>query len=309
MTRFASIDIGTSSILLLILENGKNYKTICERAEISHLGKSMGTDGLIKDENIKTSLNILDSYFSECKNFGVSKENIIITGTETLRSAKNSSRFLDVFKKNFGMGIRLLTGEEESELSYIAQIKDKDKFKRKITVIDIGGGSFEIVEGKKGNIITNQSLKLGAVSITDRFFKNDPMTEPELKKAESFIEDELANIKLKFKGSLFIGVAATVTTSCMVTYKIPHWQPDLVHGRTLKVDQIKHLVSMYSQLRIEERKKITGLEENRAEIILGGTLILYIFMKKFKIEELLVSVKGLRYGILFKEFFSTKFFN
>ena len=302
MNRTASIDIGSTSILLLIIENGENFKTVLEKAEIAHLGENIDKTGMMKESNSRSAVNIISSYLKDCEENNVKFENIILTGTEIFRIAKNSSEFQNLIYKTFKKNILVLSGEEEAKLSYFAQIFEKDRFSEEITLIDIGGGSTEIIEGKEGTVVSNCSLKIGASRITDKFFRNDPPTDFELSKAENYILDNFKKIELKFQNNIVTGVAATVTTACSVLREIPKWNPELIHNTILKIDQIEHLIKLYKSMPLAERRNMTGLEEKRAKIILGGTLILFLFMKFFNKENLRVSVKGLRYGILLREF-------
>lgn len=304
MRRTAAIDIGSTSILLLILENGDKFEPVLEKTEIANLSESIDKTGIIKKVRINSALDIISSYFRYCKDKDVKFENIILTGTEIFRTAKNTEELQDIIFRKFKKKILVLTGEEEAELSYTAQITGTNKFNEEITLIDIGGGSTEIIEGKKGNVISNYSMKLGASRITDVFFKNDPPLHSELSDAKKHILDSFKKITLKFQNNILTGVAATVTSACSVLYRIHDWNPELIHDRILSIDQVEEILSIYKKTPVSDRKKIIGLEKKRARTILGGTLILYLFMKYFKRDSIRVSVKGLRYGILFQEFYN-----
>ena len=172
---------------------------------------------------------------------------------------------------------------------------------RKLAVLDIGGGSSEIAAGFKGDLIYYSSINIGARRISNKFFENDPPLQKEIQNAEKYIIDSFNVLDFNIGSYELIGVAATVTTACTVLFEISTWIPDLIHERIIYKEQIKQLVELYSRLNINRKKEIKGLEPERAPIILGGTLILYLFMEHFKFEKIKVSTKGLRYGILFEE--------
>ncbi|MFC1724352.1 hypothetical protein ACFL4T_01905 [candidate division KSB1 bacterium] len=302
MKRFASIDIGSTSILLLILENSNGIRTLLERAEIANLGSDLEKTGTIRENNISLAVHILTDFIKDCQSYNVPEENIIITGTEILRTANNTNEFLEIIKRKFNSVIRILTGEEEATYSYFGQMIERENVSKKIAVLDIGGGSTEISAGIEGELIYNHSMKIGARRITNKFFVNDPPLQTEIQNAKDFIIDSFSVLDFDFDSYELVGVASTVTTACTVLLEIPDWQPELVHNRVLTIDRIQHLVELYSKLNINRKKEIVGLDPERASIILGGTMILHLFMDFFKIEKIKVSTKGLRYGILFQEF-------
>jgi exopolyphosphatase/guanosine-5'-triphosphate,3'-diphosphate pyrophosphatase len=300
--RIASIDIGTNTFLLLIADFDSSAKINVIRHEqrIPRIGKDVDKEGNIGLEAFKRAADILIEY----KNISIEYHaNIIIaTGTSALRDANNKHDFLGFIKDNSGIEIEILSGEDEAKWSYRGAMSNFPIESGRCTVIDIGGGSTEIIIGEGKEIVDRKSLNIGSVRLTERFFHSDPRQEEEIEKAEIFIEDTFAKFgNYNLQHSKLVGVAGTVTTLAAYNQNLDYIDPKKIAGYNMKYDTIKEMFNSLKKKSVLEISKIACIPEGRADVILAGTQILMKFMDYFKIKEIKVSERGLRYGIAIRE--------
>ena len=299
--RIASIDLGTNTCLLLILEFNKqnNYKIIYEDISYPRIGHKVDKNKLInKNSFIKAADSILN-YKSICIRYKV--DVIKVTGTSALRDAKNNIQFLSFIKKQTGLQINILSGHDEARLtslglSYKSKIND-------FAIIDIGGGSTEIILTLNNKIKYSKSFDIGAVRLNERFLSNTPPTINEIKEFRDFVKSQLKFVKSKiFKNSCLVGVAGTITTLKSYELKLKSFSQNKIEGKYISLKKIKSIFSYLSKLNKDEINKITQISERRKDIILSGILILIEFMTYFQWKKVKISTKGLRYGVAIEEF-------
>ncbi len=196
LMKVASIDIGTNTLLLLIVDvkDGKIIP-LHNSQFIARLGKNVDSSGLIQKEAFDRVLNALIEFKKISEKFGV--ERIFAIGTSALRDAKNRDEFLNFIKEKTGIEIKVISGEEEAKLTYLGAVSGLDKkfLKTKITVIDIGGGSTEVILGSGFEIEKFVSLNIGTVRITEKFLKHSPPLDEEINDAKFYIQKEFEKIK------------------------------------------------------------------------------------------------------------------
>ncbi|OGP79162.1 MAG: hypothetical protein A2V86_10645 [Deltaproteobacteria bacterium RBG_16_49_23] len=172
--RVASIDIGTNTILLLIAEVSRGkLKTLFDRETIVRLGEGVQNSGVLSEGAMKRGFQALEGYLKKCHEMEVQK--IFAAGTSALREARNSDQFLTMAKEKLHLSIEVISGEEEASLSFLAVARDLKEAEKSILVVDVGGGSTEIVQGKGDAILQWVSLPLGIVRFNERFLLSDPV--------------------------------------------------------------------------------------------------------------------------------------
>lgn len=303
MGKFASIDIGTNTILLLIakIKDGK-LKPIFEEERVVRLGEGLQNNSIISDEAMERGITTLKSYLQKCKENGVKK--IFTIGTSVLREAKNSGDFLKSVKDSLGLTIQIISGEEEAYLSFLSVVRNIGEFEKPLMVIDIGGGSTEFILGHKEKVIKWISLPIGSVRLTEKFIHSDPIKIEEYKKMRHELKRLLKKIPQNPKPFLIVGVGGTVTTLASVELGLKRFNPKRVHHFILTKEALRRQIKLYSLLPLEDRKKIAGLYPSRADVILAGSIILYESMEKLKCTNLLISCHGIRYGVLYEKLLS-----
>lgn len=319
----AIIDIGTNTMLLLIADlNPGDYsvKTIADIQRIPRLGKGIDSERNLSPETFTKAALVLKEYKEIITLNGADK--IIATATSFLRDAGNKHEFIKSIKKENGIKIELLSGSEEARWTFIGGIFDKLGSainKKRICTIDIGGGSTEISVAKmprkfhKDNIyrisgekIKSHSIDVGSVRIYERFFKKQPPAQSDITLAAELIKNELGNLDFDFTDSYLVGLAGTITTLAAMNLNLNKFESDKVDNLCLKLDDIRGLYDVLSKKSEKELLKMGDYMEGRSDIIFPGVLILKIFMEMFKFNDVIVSTKGLRYGILLRELFEEK---
>lgn len=298
--KIAAIDVGTNTVLLLVAEiSDATIHPLYQQEQIVRLGEGVDKTQRIKPEAMQRTLHALKEYVKITRDFHV--ETILIAGTSALRDAQNRQEFLQLVHQELGISIRVLSGKEEAELTYWGALSNKQHLQGKIMLMDIGGGSTEFVSGNINQIDHFLSLDIGSVRLTERFIHHDPAAEEEIKSISNIITTQLKQLKyFNQKHDYLVGVAGTVTTLAAIQQKLEPYLPEKVDGSRLKLDDVKQLVDLLKGKTLEERKLLPGLNPNRADVILAGALILLESMKYFELDEILVSDRGLRFGLIWE---------
>ena len=294
----ASIDIGSNTVLLLVAEvdiASKKIKTIKNEYRIPRIGQ-----GLIPDQPIKTEkINLLKNILIEFENT-INKYNCkytIVTATNALRIASNSNFIIEDIKKEFKLETNIVSGKDESKLSYLGAISE-NYYNRKSLVIDIGGGSTEISLGQNGKIDFNESYPLGVVSCTEKYLKNFPLHENEIDLFAKSVNEYLFSIP-KFCAEISISIAGTPTTLACMKKGLKSFDENLIEGEILTINEIKKFADSLVNLSPSKILSTYGkIVEGREDILLAGTLILKLILSYFELPQTIVSSKGIRYGAI-----------
>lgn len=296
------IDIGTNSCRLFIaeLENtseGKKIKReLVKDVEIVKLGEGVNKTHNLNPEAIKRTLDCLKKYKEKASSYGV--ENIRAFATSAVRDAENREVFLQEVSK-LGIKIECISGKTEATLNFLG---NSLVFKDRILVVDIGGGSTEFTLGKDKTIDFIQSINIGAVRATEKFFSDNDYSEEIIEKCRSWIRKNLEILKtIKDRDFKLIGVAGTATTQISVRDKMEIYDSSKVHMATLTLDELKENLSLFLSKNFEERKKIVGLEEKRADVIIAGTLILLTILEELNQDKIIISESDNLSGAITRE--------
>jgi exopolyphosphatase/guanosine-5'-triphosphate,3'-diphosphate pyrophosphatase len=314
--KIAVIDIGTYSTRLLIAgvhsnlppkEAIRKIETIFSVGKITSLGRNLNKNGYLEEEAILETLKVLEEYVLIAKEYKVEK--IIAYATQACRIAKNGNEFLEKVK-NLGIDVRLISGDEEAYLSFLATAYSINPDKS-FVVIDQGGGSTEYAFGDKEDndykLIKSISFPFGIVNLTEKFVHSDPPKENELIEMKGFIKLQIEKAKEKMPAETLIGLGGTITTLVALEYNIYPYDSSKVHGKILTYDSVKLWLNKLSKLTVEERKKIPMIEDKRAEAIIAGIIIFKTTLEVFQKESLVVSDKGLRHGAIIYEILNNRF--
>ena len=296
------IDIGTNSCRLFIaeLENtseGKKIKReLVKDVEIVKLGEGVNKTHNLNPNAIKRTLDCLKKYKEKASSYGV--ENIRAFATSAVRDAENREIFLQEVSK-LGIKIECISGKTEATLNFLG---NSLVFKDRILVVDIGGGSTEFTLGKDKTIDFIQSINIGAVRATEKFFSDNDYSEEKIEKCRSWIRKNLEILKtIKDRDFKLIGVAGTATTQISVRDKMEIYDSSKVHMATLTLDELKENLSLFLSKNFEERKNIIGLEEKRADVIIAGTLILLTILEELNQDKIIISESDNLSGAITRE--------
>ena len=296
------IDIGTNSCRLFIaeLENtseGKKIKReLVKDVEIVKLGEGVNKTHNLNPNAIKRTLDCLKKYKEKASSYGV--ENIRAFATSAVRDAENREVFLQEVLK-LGIKIECISGKTEATLNFLG---NSLIFKDRILVVDIGGGSTEFTLGKDKSIDFIQSINIGAVRATEKFFSDNDYSEEKLEKCKVWIRKNLEILKtIKDRDFKLIGVAGTATTQISVRDKMEIYDSSKVHMATLTLNELKENLSLFLSKNFEERKNIIGLEEKRADVIIAGTLILLTILEELNQNKIIISESDNLSGAITRE--------
>ncbi|WP_297889434.1 Ppx/GppA phosphatase family protein [Sulfurihydrogenibium sp.] len=294
------IDIGTYSTRMLIVAVHKDghFDEIFSVGRITALGRKLKETGLLQKEAMEETLAVLKEYTLIAKEYHPDK--IIAVATQACREAKNAEEFLQKVK-NLGIDVRVISGEEEAQLSFLATSKAL-KIEDKFVVIDQGGGSTEFSYGEKDKLIKAISFPFGIVNLTERFIKSDPPTEEELQHLQNFLKSQILTAYEDMKdANQLVGLGGTITTVVALEKNLYPYDSKKVHGAVLTYESIKKWFEKLSSMTIQQRKAIPMIEDKRAEAIVSGIAIFKVAMEIFNKDTIKISEWGIRHGLLLKE--------
>ena len=299
--RIATIDIGTNTVLLLVakIDERGTITPLAYEQRIPRPGKGVDVAKNLQPESMQRVIAVLQEYKSIISTFNVEKT--VVSGTSAVRDASNKQEFACLIRSEVGFELEVLTGDDEAYWSYRGAISGISRIK-KATVVDIGGGSTEITVGDDKEIFDSISLDVGSVRLTERFFKNDPPTHPELEAAMTLVEEELAKAGgFDFGGSTLIGVAGTATSLAILAQGLKDFSIESVTNYKLDLDSVYLLLRTLRAMPSCEIRRLSSMMEGRNDVITAGALILHEVMAHFKFKEMMVSERGVRYGLVLRE--------
>ncbi len=298
---FASIDIGTNSVLLTVARlspASKKLIPIHESQKITRLGKGIGKTEKLSPASIRRTVSAVKQFQKTAKRFRA--EQIWTVGTHALRIATNRREFVTKLKRETGLAVEVISGKREAELGLKGALVGLKSLKRKVCLIDIGGGSTEVTLARNGRINRSKSFDFGAVSLTERFFPNGQYPEIGWGKMEVYLNKNWWGLPAAdFEKRELVGIGGTVTTLAVLALKLKKYQSARVHGYWLSRSKVSRLLKRLKAMDLSQRRKFMAVDPGRADIIVAGAFILGSFMKKLGFGTIKVSDRGLRWGLIY----------
>jgi exopolyphosphatase/guanosine-5'-triphosphate,3'-diphosphate pyrophosphatase len=296
VSTLATIDIGTNTTLLLVVRASPAITVLAERAEITRLGRGIGRDGGLGADGIARTLAALREYAALARQH---QARIAAIGTEALRRAPNAQDFLRPAAEILGTEIEVIDGDREAALTYSAVAAAFPELAPgALAVVDIGGGSTEIVIAEGGRARFHVSLPLGSVRLTERHIHGDPATVAEIDAIAAAVDEAIAGVPFPDRPIPLVGVAGTVTTLAAMAQDLASYDPARVHGYRLRRGELARQLTLLSATRQADREKMPGLDPRRADVILAGAVILERIARRAAADEVIVSDRGIRWGLL-----------
>jgi len=303
----AGIDIGTNSLRLLIAETGNGpFRKICSDRRTTRLGGGLDRTGIISAESAERTLSGLMDFQLTIRKQGAVRTAVI--GTSAFRNASNAGEFLREARRKTGLEIIVLSGEEEARLMLrgAAEALKQGRIGRCTTlddamVIDIGGGSTELIITRNGALAHLFSLPLGAVYLTERYLRRDPPLPEELALLRETVLREIdvcGSAMEQGPPALLLGTAGAVTTLAAMELQLDAYDPERVNGVVVTRECIAALLTKMSTMTRKERLTLRGLEQGREDIILAGSIVVQEIMERWGFTTLSVSDWGLREGLV-----------
>lgn len=304
MPRFATIDVGTNSVLLLVADRTPEgqFQAVLEKAEITRLGRGVDKSRRLSPEGMKATLEVITAFANEARELGV--EGIAVSATSAARDAQNGAEFLQAAQEQAGVTVEIISGELEAQLSFASAHMDfGSEAAGPLLVIDIGGGSTEFIYGNSaGRVDFRHSFDVGSVRLTERFIHSDPVSREDRERVTAHLRETFASLPPPPPASELVGVAGTVTTLYALQHQIDPYDSERVHGGTLTALQLGQLVDQLCSLPLAQRRTLPGLQPKRADVIPAGALILHEALRALGLDECRVSDRGLRWGLMAHRF-------
>ncbi len=297
LTRVAVVDLGTNSTRLLVADVADgNLTEVVRGLRITRLGEGVDQRRRLLPLPIARVRNALSEYRRELEALGA--ERTLAFATSAVRDAENGEAFLGEVEWSYGFRTRLLSGEDEARLTY-AGVTSGRALRRPILVIDIGGGSTELVAGSEQGIDFHTSLDIGCVRLTERFLPGDPPSQEELDACAVAVRTLLAERvprSVGGEGVAAVGVAGTLTTLAALDLRLAEYDPERIHGHQLSAAAVGRELDRLAALPLEERRRLPGLEPERAPVIVAGVVILREVLAHFGLDCVEVSERDILHG-------------
>lgn len=294
----AGIDIGTNTILLLVADITSGIKVLEDHVRVVRLGQGVDKNRAFHPDAMERARSCFQEYAQILKKYpGVEVRAVATSGS---RDAKNSEEFFNEIRK-LGIPIRVISGEEEALLSFKGAMPGNID-PQNMAVLDIGGGSTEVVGLKPGTQeLFRYSFDMGCVRLCERFMPSDPSTPQEQAALLSFVRKELKaqeSLLKGLKGKTLVGVAGTATYLASSALGLKKFDLEKVHGYQLSLKEIERLIAEFTPMKASERIGIGGMDKGRADVILAGALLLKEVLLAADLSGLQISVRGLRFGLM-----------
>ncbi|MFA9401363.1 MAG: Ppx/GppA family phosphatase, partial [Acidobacteriota bacterium] len=288
--RVAVIDIGTNSTRLMVADVVDSRISVVERrSTVTRLGRGVDHSRQLSSEGIEAVCETIADYLRLVGDLAA--EEILVIATSAVRDAANGSAFVAELRERFDLNAQVIDGDEEARLTYLGCTSERDSDER-LVVIDVGGGSTELVIGKGPDPLFHTSLQAGVVRHTERMLASDPPTASELEELSSDIH-KLVTQALKDQDlseiDAAVAVAGTSTSLASVDLELDPYDPLAVEGYLLPMTVIQHWLSQLASMELEKRKQVVGLHPDRASAIVAGMVILIEVMRAFSLKEIEVS--------------------
>jgi exopolyphosphatase / guanosine-5'-triphosphate,3'-diphosphate pyrophosphatase len=295
--RVAVVDVGSNSTRLLVADVDGGVSVVERQSRVTRLGRGVDLSGQLSDEAIEAACDAIADYVELCRE--LKAEQVTAIATSAVRDASNGEAFVAELRERFALSARVLDGEKEARLTYRGATAEQPP-QVPTLVIDIGGGSTEMIVGTGTEIAFHASLQAGVVRHTERHISGDPPTAVEL---EALADDVRALIEEAPAGhpgtrvSAGIAVAGTPTSLSAVELGLEPYNPARVHGHVLSLETIQHLLSQFASAPLAERIAIPGLHPDRASTIIAGCVILIEAMRAFGLDRIQASEHDILYGM------------
>lgn len=292
--KIAVLDIGTNSFILLIAEiKNKEFEVLNQYFEIPRLGANLTVDNTIDQESINHAIQCLNKFK---KIIDEQKIDVVIpVATAVLREAKNNLQVKELLSKVLGVDIEVISGKQEAEFSFKGAVNTNDE----CIIIDVGGGSTEIIFGHDQQIQFSKSFPIGAAKLRSKFF-NTQIDAGSIEKSINYIKS-MINIDFEFpKNSKLIGVGGTITTLAHIISGLNAYDSSLINNTIISYQRNKTLFEELIKFESSQISSKYNIHPKRADILTSGQLIYLVLQELFNFADIQISTQGLRFGILKK---------
>jgi exopolyphosphatase/guanosine-5'-triphosphate,3'-diphosphate pyrophosphatase len=290
MIRVAAVDLGTNSTRLLIADvEGNQLTEVVRRLTITRLGEGVDGRRRLLPLPITRVRNCLSDYRREIESLGVTQT--LAIATSAVRDAENGGAFLGEIEWSYGFTTQLLDGATEASMMARGVSAGRPVLEDTL-LVDIGGGSTELVLCSDGDVVSSTSIDVGCVRVTERFLGSDPPTPPELTAAATYVRALLPTLV----APTAIGVAGTLTTLATLDLGLAAYDPERTHGHLVSRAAVDEQLARLAGIELQERLRVPGIEPGRAPVIVGGLVVLSEVMDAYALGKIEISERDILHG-------------
>ena len=300
---FAAIDIGTNSIRMAVVRVGEDRRlnTLAVHREVVRLGEGEFEKSQLTPDAMARGALVCARFAEVARGFGA--QEIVAFATSATREAENRDDFIERVRREADIEVKVISGVEEARLIWLGVSSGVELGDRQAVLIDIGGGSTEVVVGSASGHKMLESLRMGAIRLSNRYFNDAGPVSPEsFARVQKYVQGVAAPASRRVKSlgfTLALGSAGTITTLAdIVSRRTGDGPLSAQRNYSFKAIDLREAVSSLCRMTLDERRRVPGMDSNRADIILGGAAILLTLMETCGMERMTVSDRGLRDGIL-----------
>jgi exopolyphosphatase/guanosine-5'-triphosphate,3'-diphosphate pyrophosphatase len=299
--RYAAIDIGSNSIRMEAAEvaPGQPIRVLASDREVTRLGESVFRSGSVSDEALRATCAVLARMAALYRKLEV--VGVRAVATSAIRDTRNQKEFLERAAEAAGTRIEIISGREEARLIHLGVESVWPQTGRRALLIDIGGGSAEIIAAEDGQLREAFSKPLGAVRLNEMFLRDDPPSPRQLREMHEYIQEKLSSALRRLGTAGWdraIATSATASAIASAVSRVPRSKRDEIDRLRISTAQVRRLYARLSQLNLAARRKVTGIGPRRAEIIVPGLAVLLDFAQQFHLPAVYYSRAGVRDGII-----------
>jgi exopolyphosphatase/guanosine-5'-triphosphate,3'-diphosphate pyrophosphatase len=299
--RYAAIDIGSNSIRMEAAEvaPGQPIRVLASDREVTRLGESVFRSGSVSDEALRATCAVLARMAALYRKLEV--VGVRAVATSAIRDTRNQKEFLERAAEAAGTRIEIISGREEARLIHLGVESAWPQPGRRALLIDIGGGSAEIISAEDGQLREAFSKPLGAVRLNEMFLRDDPPSPRQLREMHEYIQEKLSSALRRLGTAGWdraIATSATASAIASAVSRVPRSKRDEIDRLRISTAQVRRLNARLSQLNLAARRKVTGIGPRRAEIIVPGLAVLLDFAQQFHLPAVYYSRAGVRDGII-----------
>ena len=297
MGRVGAVDIGTNSTRLLVADVDDGRVADIEReTRVTRLGEGVDERRRLLPVPIARVRNVLSDYRRTTELLGVDRT--LAIATSAIRDAENGEAFLGEIQWSYGFATRLLSGHDEALMTYRGVTSERAVGEGTV-IVDIGGGSTELIAGEPDGVRWHDSLDIGSVRLTERFVHSDPPTGDELSACASAVQALLAERvpdDVRERATAAIGVAGTITSIAALALGLDEYDRERVHGSRLTADELSAQLNRLAAVPVAERRELRPLDPERAPVIVAGAVIAREVLSFFGLAELEISERDILDG-------------
>jgi len=285
VTRLASVDLGTNTIRLLVVEvaEDRSWRPLLETQTVARLGEGLRASGSLSEEAMERAATVVATFCGQARRFDVKQ--ILIVGTSAVREATNGPAFLDRLARVTGEQVRVVTGENEGRLTLLGVLHGLPVLSGALLLFDIGGGSTEFIVARGREFVRARSLALGVVPLAERYRTAEPVDRIRYAELDREVRGQLArglgDLLAGHRPDHLVGTAGTVTTLAALDQALPAYDSVKVHGYSLSRSRIEALLTTLGRLSAAARATLPCLEPGRADVIIPGIAICMATMDAF----------------------------